>query len=404
MVKRISAVLVCLELIGVLFAATWRPIHGQGAELLQNPGFSSYYGIGGANVVPIGWLLTSSIMVSTSSHSYIYDGPVEFPGQPNNGQSWAISANSARFTAIGYQHVATVGAGTKVRFSAYGNVYTCNKDDSCIENGIPYRISDKTSGSVERVGIDPYGGTDPYAATVQWSSFVAPFDRFTYISVETVIAGANGATVFLYATQSTAMLLNDAYWYGASLQVVGSTPIPRAPTATNVPGVIPSPGPSPTAGVVPTAAPVKIQSPQADGSIVHMVMAGDTLFGIALAYKVTILQIELLNNISANSLLRIGQKLLIHPANTPIPSPTSRVPTVGPIISLQPGLDGITATPNQTLIALLSTPVAGGPSILSGTASPVRLQIVLVVIGVLALLVYLGAIFWGLVIARWRQR
>ena len=41
MVKRISAVLVCLELIGVLFAATWRPIHGQGAELLQNPGFSS---------------------------------------------------------------------------------------------------------------------------------------------------------------------------------------------------------------------------------------------------------------------------------------------------------------------------------------------------------------------------
>ncbi|HVO42810.1 MAG TPA: hypothetical protein VMT34_09310, partial [Aggregatilineales bacterium] len=205
MIKRIGLALIglCL-LIWNLHIANGQAV----SELLQNPYFTSYYGIGGPNVVPVGWKLTSSIPVSTASHAYRDDGPVEFPGQPRDGQAWEIHATSAVFTAIAYQQVPGVPAGTKLHFTVWGNVYTCNRTTSCIENGRPYRLSDQSSGARERIGIDPNGGTDANASSIQWSSFLSPFDVYQQLSVDATAAGSNGVTVYLYATQSMGMLLN----------------------------------------------------------------------------------------------------------------------------------------------------------------------------------------------------
>ncbi len=57
--------------------------------------------------------------------------------------------------------------------------------------------------------------------------------------------------------------------------------------------------------------PVKIATPDADGKVFHTVEAGQSFWAIAVAYQVTIKDIETWNNISKDSKLQIGQKLFI---------------------------------------------------------------------------------------------
>jgi LysM repeat protein len=68
-----------------------------------------------------------------------------------------------------------------------------------------------------------------------------------------------------------------------------------------------APTPTPTPAAAPRAsAPAKTE--------VHEVRPGDTLFGIAGKYGITLDQLLRLNNLSRNATLRPGQKLLIAPA------------------------------------------------------------------------------------------
>ncbi len=96
--------------------------------------------------------------------------------------------------------------------------------------------------------------------------------------------------------------------------------------------------------------PVATATPQPDGSIVHEVQYGQTLWMIAEAYGVERSDLIALNNLTgANPVLWVGQKLLIRMAPTPTvtPSPTStlRPPTRTPTLSPTP----ITPTPTHTL-------------------------------------------------------
>jgi LysM repeat protein len=57
--------------------------------------------------------------------------------------------------------------------------------------------------------------------------------------------------------------------------------------------------------------PVKLATPDASGKIFHTVEAGQSFWAIAVAYQITIKDIETWNNISKDSKLQIGQKLFI---------------------------------------------------------------------------------------------
>lgn len=57
--------------------------------------------------------------------------------------------------------------------------------------------------------------------------------------------------------------------------------------------------------------PVKVATPDADGKIIHTVETGQSLWSIAIAYSITIKDIETWNNISRVNKLQIGQKLFI---------------------------------------------------------------------------------------------
>ncbi len=96
--------------------------------------------------------------------------------------------------------------------------------------------------------------------------------------------------------------------------------------------------------------PVTTATPQPDGSIVHEVQYGQTLWMIADAYGVDRAELITLNNLTGNNpVLWVGQKLIIRlaptPTTTPSPTSTLRPPTRTPTLVPTP----ITPTPTHTL-------------------------------------------------------
>jgi len=88
--------------------------------------------------------------------------------------------------------------------------------------------------------------------------------------------------------------------------------------------------PGGSTGVSQLIIPVKIATPDADGRIFHVVKAGQSFWAIAIAYKITIRDLEIWNNLSRDSKLQIGQRLFIPGSNTKgyaTPTPVGMVQT-----------------------------------------------------------------------------
>jgi LysM repeat protein len=98
----------------------------------------------------------------------------------------------------------------------------------------------------------------------------------------------------------------------------GSKPGKQAgntPGATLVPGSVPV---TPSELILS----VELATPAADGSIIHIVKSGQTLWTIAVAYRVRVAQIQFLNNMGQTVVIYEGQKLKIKEAGptwTPVP-------------------------------------------------------------------------------------
>jgi LysM repeat protein len=136
-----------------------------------------------------------------------------------------------------------------------------------------------------------------------------------------------GAGVAQAANGMTYYVLQAAYISGQACGVYtspgGSAPAPPSGGSTGgVPGII---------------VPVKIATPGPDGNIFHVVEMGQSFWSIAVAYKITINDIEVWNNISRERRLQVGQKLFIPGENTEgYATPTP----VGMILPSTPDPDG----------------------------------------------------------------
>ena len=69
-------------------------------------------------------------------------------------------------------------------------------------------------------------------------------------------------------------------------------------------------------GVSQLIVPVKVATPDADGRVFHVVQQGQSFWSIAIAYKITINDLEKWNNLSRDSKLQIGERLFIPTSNT----------------------------------------------------------------------------------------
>jgi LysM repeat protein len=101
-------------------------------------------------------------------------------------------------------------------------------------------------------------------------------------------------------------ILQAAYVAG---QECGSSSPSAGPGGTSQPGAVPNP-------VSQLIIPVKIATPDAEGKTFHDVQAGQSFWSIAIAYQITIRDLEVWNNLSRNIPLRAGQRLFIPNENT----------------------------------------------------------------------------------------
>jgi len=96
--------------------------------------------------------------------------------------------------------------------------------------------------------------------------------------------------------------------------------------------------------------PVKIATPDAEGKVFHEVQAGQSFWSIAIAYQITIHDLEVWNNLSRTIPLRAGQRLFIPGKNTKgYATPTP----VGMIVPAAPDADGRIIHEVQAYQALL---------------------------------------------------
>jgi LysM repeat protein len=284
-----------------------------------------------------------------------------------------------------YQRVTGITAGTELRFSIYGYVFSNNLDE--------LDLSEDAGDVTLRVGIDPTGGTDPFGDNVVYSEPFITYDTFREYSI-IATAESNAVTVFVRTTvgepvQSTVIYLDDAVLNvtpesqpqasstvrPTNTNVPTNTAVPSStatrtvapvvntvrPTNTTAPTntIAPSstvtsgeatptregpvaatnttaPSNTPQAGV-PTATTAAVATstrvpatpvPGFPGSIIHTVRRGDTVGGIAVRYGSSIEAIIEANELDEDAFILVGQNLVIPirivPA-TETPSPTPLV-------------------------------------------------------------------------------
>ena len=91
-----------------------------------------------------------------------------------------------------------------------------------------------------------------------------------------------------------------------------------------------SSGPPPVSQVI---IPVQVATPDADGKIFHEVKSGQSFWSIAVAYQITIADIEFWNNLSRDIPLKVGARLFIPSSSTQgyaTPTPVGMVVPIAP--------------------------------------------------------------------------
>ena len=268
-------------------------------NLLVNPGFEDGYsyrldpyepwkGPQGELEVANGWELWYDNEPGTNCYNYrpeykLEDGYVHTdPLRVRSGQyAQKMFTLFSTHTAGLYQQVA-VPEGIEVEFSIWVIVWSSSESDPH-HSTLPgkYWLS---------VGIDPYGGTDPFSDRIIWSDEIEHYDEHVQLSIATA-AQANHVTVFTKAAPEWCVKHNDSYWDDARLDIDlpfkvflplvlknYGTPIPTAtptstststptptytptntltpsPTATETPTLTATPTPTATPTVTPTPTP-----------------------------------------------------------------------------------------------------------------------------------------------------
>jgi len=257
------------------------------------------------------------------------------------GGAQRIYEENKSFTAGIYRVVQNVPVGTRLRFSAYGQIWS-TRDESPIS-------ARPSSGIKLKVGIDPFGGIDgqprPLSNQVIWSQEAEASNGYITFTVEAEAKAAN-IIVYTYATMKDPVRHNEVFWDDAVLEVANAAPVAAA-AAPATPADPSAATPAPDAAAAPAApAPTEVPTP---AGVKHVVESGDTLLGIALKYNTTVDEIKRLNNLQ-NDFLSIGQELLVvapQPLATATTGPTPLPPTADPNAAIASAM-GVTDTSTLT--------------------------------------------------------
>ncbi len=230
----------------------------------------------------------------------------------------------------GVMQTVAVPPGATLRFGVWMQAWSTNQDGRQ-EFPDSYNSTGQTSMHM-KVGIDPCGGEDPWSPNVVWSPERDTYDQFGYYEVRAT-AQCDKVTVFTHSMPEKALKHNDVYVDDAELVIIDASGVAQPAPAQAQPAPVDSNSAQPSSVV--NAAPAPTALPRPDGAIVHIVKAGDTVFGLALQYGVSMDQILQLNGLTKDSFIHVGQELVISGpppgAATPAADNAAPAPTATPL-------------------------------------------------------------------------
>lgn len=191
-----------------------------------------------------------------------------------------------------------------------------------------------------------------------------------------------GAGVALDGSGMTVYVVNFGH-------VIGSAPA----QATATPGGPTAPPPGPTNTLEPLIQPVTRATPNPDGSVIHIVQPGQSLWAVVDAYQISMADLLALNNLTEDSPIFPGQELLILPASIDPAEPTDAfaLPETTPTPRPSPTATQRQATPTGTTPTPTETPERNGgffANIFSGDTLWVGIGLVAVSVFGIALLLF----------------
>jgi len=186
-------------------------------------------------------------------------------------------------------------------------------------NQMSWHIGD-VAGRLKAAGYGgPYTvwGTENFAVSgsfsideimLVWSdaSHMIPALNPAYCNIGAGVAkSSNGMTYYVLQAAYSSGKACGEYISPVGTAMAGSTT--GGNTGGNIGGVT---------GVSQIIVPVEVAAPDAEGKVYHVVKAGQSFWSIAVAYKMTIKDLQAWNNLTSSTVLRVGQKLFIPGENT----------------------------------------------------------------------------------------
>ncbi len=310
------------------------------ANLVGNADLEAFQGNGMATSWDPWWQETPNPGDGTLNYAYKPDfAPEHNPTFVRSGSGSQHIGRSWDPWRAGIRQTITVAPGALVRITAFARVFASTPDFPA--------PSDANVQARMQIGAEPNGSIEWFASTVRWSGQANPHDTWTQLSLDVTAGAAGRVTIFLstdYRGDSRYHL--DAWWDNVSATVISTAPATTAPQPTS-------------AGPANTQAPVATQpvvnrntaTPNADGAVIYVVRANDTLWGIAAVHGVTVDEIKSLNGLTSD-FISVGQSLIIRQGAGSAASATPPADATGEATSTTGG------APTQAATDPASTPVA----------------------------------------------
>ncbi len=250
-----------------------------------------------------------------------------------------IWTENATHTGGIYHVVKDVQVGSRIRFTAWGQVWSTNDDSP---------ISARPSRDIKlKIGVDPLGGNNgnpsPLNGQVQWSPEQEAKDTYVQFSVEVEVRSPT-VIIYTYATMRDNVRHNEVFWDEAKVEYIAPAPTetPAAITATTT-----------TTDTVAVEAPItptaEVAAPVQTAAVTYTVQAGDTLYDIALAHGISLEELLSNNPGVTAELLQLGQVLIIKPGTTAEATATPD-PAAAPAATADPNAPAAIA-PTETVTA-----------------------------------------------------
>jgi len=193
-------------------------------------------------------------------------------------------------------------------------------------NNMSYHIGDVRG----RLAAAGYGGGAAVWATENFAVGNMSIDRVMQVWADSEHMRPAVTPAYCHVGAGVAQAADGRYYY-----ILQAAYVSTQSCGSYVPGT--GSGAPPVLPVSQLIIPVKVATPDVQGRIFHIVQAGQSFWSIAIAYQITIHDLEVWNNLSRDYGLTVGQKLFI-PSNSTVGYATPTLP--GMVLLATPDAQG----------------------------------------------------------------